>query len=132
MALAYFLRTLQSVDEDGAGMPATPTYPGVYIEELPSRVRTITTVSTSVTAFVGFTAQGPVNQAVTITSFADYERRFGGLATKSPVSYAVQQFFLNGGSLAIIVRVAAAAERASVVLKNTSADANNVAGPALK
>lgn len=113
-------------------MPTTPTYPGVYIEELPSRVRTITTVSTSVTAFVGFTAQGPVNQAVTITSFADYERRFGGLATKSPVSYAVQQFFLNGGSLAIIVRVAAAAERASVVLKNTSADANNVAGPALK
>ncbi|HEV7975019.1 phage tail sheath C-terminal domain-containing protein [Amycolatopsis sp.] len=113
-------------------MPATPTYPGVYIEELPSRVRTITTVSTSVTAFVGYTAQGPVDQPVTITSFADYERRFGGLAAKSPVSYAVQQFFLNGGSIAIVVRVAAGAGRASVVLKNSSANSDAVPGPALR
>ena len=31
-------------------MPATLTYPGVYIEELPSSVRTITGVGTSITA----------------------------------------------------------------------------------
>ncbi|KWX03337.1 tail protein [Carbonactinospora thermoautotrophica] len=89
-------------------MPVTPTYPGVYIEELPSRVRTITAVSTSVTAFVGHTRRGPLNQPVTITSFADFERRFGGLAPDSAVSYAVQQFFLNGGSIAVVVRVAKA------------------------
>lgn len=119
-------------DGDGAGMPVTPTYPGVYIEELPSRVRTITAVSTSVTAFVGYTTQGPVDQAVTITSFADFELRFGGLAVNSPLSYAVQQFFLNGGSIAVVVRVAAGAGAASVLLNNTTADAENAAGPALK
>ena len=36
-----------------SSMPATLTYPGVYIEEVPSGVRTITGVATSITAFVG-------------------------------------------------------------------------------
>ncbi|SHF09507.1 phage tail sheath C-terminal domain-containing protein [Streptoalloteichus hindustanus] len=103
-------------------MPVTPTYPGVYIEELPSRVRTITAVSTSVTAFVGYTARGPVSRPVTLTSFADFERRFGGLAANSPVSYAVHQFFLNGGSIAVVVRVAAGAEPANVVTKSRLGD----------
>lgn len=31
-------------------MPVTPTYPGVYVEEIPSGVRTITGVATSITA----------------------------------------------------------------------------------
>jgi len=87
-------------------MPVTPTYPGVYVEELPSSVRTITAVSTSVTAFVGSAGRGPVDTPVTLTSFADFERRFGGLAVGSLLGYAVQQFFLNGGSLAVVVRVA--------------------------
>ncbi|GGP52391.1 phage tail sheath C-terminal domain-containing protein [Saccharothrix coeruleofusca] len=112
-------------------MPVTPTYPGVYIEELPSRVRTITAVSTSVTAFVGYTSRGPVDQAVTITGFADFERQFGGLAAKSPVSYAVQQFFLNGGSIAVVVRVASGARAASVELPNSSSDVDQPAGTAL-
>src|SRR2546421_10291493 len=81
-------------------MTVTPTYPGVYVVELPSSVRTITAVSTSVTAFVGYTGRGPVNRPVTLTSFADFERRFGGLAVNSMLSYSVQQFFLNGGSTA--------------------------------
>jgi len=34
-------------------MPAALTYPGVYIEEIPSGVRTITGVATSITAFLG-------------------------------------------------------------------------------
>src|SRR5206468_2293838 len=80
----------------------TPTYPGVYVVELPSSVRTITAVSTSVTAFVGSTGRGPVNTPVTLTSFADFERRFGGLAVDSVLSYSVQQFFLNGGSTALV------------------------------
>ena len=60
-------------------MPVTPTYPGVYIEEIPSGVRTITGVATSITAFIGRALKGPVDQATRIQSFADYERRFGGL-----------------------------------------------------
>lgn len=34
-------------------MPVTPTYPGIYIEEIPNGVRTITGVATSITAFIG-------------------------------------------------------------------------------
>ena len=86
-------------------MPVTPTYPGVYIEEIPSGVRTITGVATSITAFIGCALRGPVNEAVTINSFADFERRFGGLWVDSTMSYAVRDFYLNGGSQAIIVRL---------------------------
>ena len=86
-------------------MPTTPTYPGVYIEEIPSGVRTITGVATSITAFVGRTKRGPDNEPVTINSFADFERTFGGLWEHSTVSYAVRDFYLNGGSQAIVVRL---------------------------
>lgn len=86
-------------------MPVTLTYPGVYIEELPSGVRTITGVATSITAFIGRAIQGPVSEPITITNFGDFERTFGGLWLKGPMSYAVRDFFLNGGSQAIIVRL---------------------------
>lgn len=86
-------------------MPITPTYPGVYIEEIPSGVRTITGVATSVTAFIGRAKRGPVNEARTINSFAEYERTFGGLDLISTMSFAVRDFFLNGGSQAVIVRL---------------------------
>jgi phage tail sheath protein FI len=86
-------------------MPVTPTYPGVYIEELESGVRPIVGVATSITAFVGWSPFGPENVGVRIQSFGDYERRFGGLDAESELGFAVQQYFLNGGSDAIIVRV---------------------------
>ncbi len=86
-------------------MPSSLTYPGVYVEEIPSGVRTITGVPTSVTAFVGRARKGPDNEAVDITSFADFERVFGGLWAASPMTYAVRDFYLNGGSRAVIVRV---------------------------
>ena len=86
-------------------MPVAPTYPGVYVEEIPSGVHTIIGVSTSETAFVDFFAQGPMNAATRITSFADFERRFGGLDVRSEASYAIQQYFLNGGQVAWVVRV---------------------------
>src|SRR6266566_7115325 len=86
-------------------MPITPTYPGVYIEEIPSGVRTITGVSTSVTAFAGLAKTGDVNVATRVLSFADYERSFGSLVSYSEMSYAVRQFFLNGGSEAWIIRL---------------------------
>ncbi len=93
-------------------MPVNPTFPGVYIEEIPSGVRTITGVATSITAFVGRALRGPTdkdtnkaNKALTINSFADFERIYGGLWTESTLGYAVRDFFLNGGSQAIIVRL---------------------------
>jgi phage tail sheath protein FI len=89
-------------------MPVAVTYPGVYVEELPSGVHTIVGVATSIAAFVGRALRGPTDQATTIFSFADYQRQFGGLWRSSTTSYAVQQFFQNGGGQAIIVRVAEA------------------------
>ena len=82
------------------------SYPGVYIQEIPSGVRTITGVATSIAAFVGYTRKGTPDKAVAITSYADFERSYGGLDRDSPVSYAVRQFFTNGGTQALIVRVA--------------------------
>jgi phage tail sheath protein FI len=99
-------------------MPTTPTYPGVYIEEIPSGVRTITGVATSIAAFVGYTARGPLNKAVRVLSFADFERNFGGLTRDSEVSYAVQQFFGNGGTDAYVVRAATGVAVADVVLEH--------------
>ncbi len=97
-------------------MPATHTYPGVYIEEVPSGVRTITGVSTSNTAFIDYFPRGSIDGAVRITSWADFEREFGGLDNRSEASYAIQQFYLNGGQVAFVVRVAAGATAATLTL----------------
>src|SRR5919112_4342364 len=97
-------------------MPSTLSFPGVYVEEIPSGVRTITGVATSITAFVGRALRGPVNEPTRIASFADFERVFGGLWSESTMSYAVQQYYLNGGSDAIVVRVHNGATKSEVNL----------------
>jgi len=104
-------------------MPVTPTYPGVYIEELASGVHTITGVSTSVTAFVGTAKRGPINKATHLLSYSDFERNFGGLSADSEMSYAVRQFFINGGSEAWVIRLAGSYTTASTNLQD-SAPAN--------
>ncbi|MFD9358930.1 phage tail sheath family protein [Streptomyces sp. NPDC060031] len=86
-------------------MPVSPTFPGVYIHEVKSAVHTITGVPTSVTAFVGAAVRGPTDRPVHITSFADYQRVFGGVVPPSPLGYAVYQYYANGGSEAEIVRL---------------------------
>lgn len=89
-------------------MPVTTTYPGVYIEEIASGVRTITGVATSVTAFVGRALRGPADDdplsPVAVFSFGEFTRVFGGLWLGSALGFAVRDFFLNGGSQALIVR----------------------------
>src|SRR5215218_7918327 len=92
-------------------MPSTYTYPGVYVEEIPSGVRTIAGVSTSDTAFIDFFPRGPMNKAVRVTGMQDFARRFGGddpsgLHPLSEASYAIKQYYLNGGQIAWVVRVA--------------------------
>ncbi len=86
-------------------MPVAVSYPGVYIEEIPSGVRTITGVATSITAFVGRARRGETDKATTINSFGDFERIFGGLWLQSQLGFAVRDFYLNGGSQAIVVRL---------------------------
>jgi phage tail sheath protein FI len=61
--------------------------------------------ATAVTAFIGRALKGPVNQPIAIGSFNDYQRVFGGLWQPSTLSYAIEQYFQNGGSSAVVVRV---------------------------
>jgi phage tail sheath protein FI len=86
-------------------MPVTLSYPGVYIEEIPSGVRTITGVATSIAAFIGRALRGPTNEPVTINGYGDFERIFGSAWADSSLGAAVQDFFQNGGGQAIVVRL---------------------------
>jgi phage tail sheath protein FI len=97
-------------------MSLTTLYPGVYVQEIPSGVRAITGVATSITAFVGRTRWGPTNTPVVVNGFADYERRFGGIWAQSTVSFAVRDFFANGGGQAVVVRLENDATPATVDL----------------
>jgi uncharacterized protein len=107
-------------------MPVAVSYPGVYVEEIPSGVRTITGVATSITAFIGWAAKGPSDRAELVLSWADFERKFGGLDNRSLLGYSVYHFFSNGGSRAYIVRVAANNSAAALVtLGNLRITANN-------
>lgn len=78
---------------------------GMRVDEQAGAGQPITAVPTAVTAFVGRALRGPLNRPVTISSFADYEATFGGLWQPSMLSYAIEQYFDNGGTTAIVVRV---------------------------
>jgi hypothetical protein len=90
------------------------------------RVRTIVGVSTSVTAFLGYMKRGPINRATQVLNFGDFDRAFRGLAANSAVSYAVQQFFQNGGNEAWIVCAETGARAASVTMANKVVVASGV------
>jgi len=103
-----------------------PTYlhPGVYIEEIPSGVKPIEGVSTSVTAFVGSADRGPAGEATLIGKLDDYVSEFGNIAGEDDyMGLAVQGFYLNGGRDAYICRLVGAGSNSA------SADVNGQ-GPA--
>ena len=90
-------------------------------------------VSTSTAGFVGLAERGPVvGQPQLVTSFADYRRMYGGYLSEAAcgtarfLPYAVEQFFLNGGSRAYIMRAVPADAKAGSavagVLKVTAAN----------
>jgi phage tail sheath protein FI len=107
-------------------MPSALTYPGVYVEEVPSGVRTITGVATSIALFIGWAPRGPIDRAVRLTSFADYERIYGGLDFRSFLGYSLKQFYENGGADAYVLRVAADdAAASSTALDDLAVSANS-------
>ncbi|WCB93487.1 tail sheath [Baekduia alba] len=93
-------------------MPYTnPTStPGVYIQEGPPASRPIEGVATSVAAFIGLAPAGPVNTPTLVTSWSDFARKFGAgddgpFMKGAYLAHCVNGFFLNGGTIAWIVRV---------------------------
>jgi phage tail sheath protein FI len=120
-------------------VPATLTFPGVYIQEAESAVRTIVGVATSIAAFVGRAQRGPIDLPVVIHSYADFERTFGSSWTGSELGFAVRSFYLNGGSQAVIVRLfsehgsakSAAEAVAAAVTAESTANGATVQGVAM-
>ncbi len=107
--------------------------PGVYVEEVSFRAKSIEGVGTSTTAFVGPTRRGPVGAAQgapeLVTSLTDFERLYGGLTdlalsgVTDPalrlnfLAHAVRAYFDNGGSRLYVVRTANGAAAASAQLR---------------
>lgn len=87
-------------------MSDDPKYPGVHIEEISTRARTIEGAATSVTAFVGSASRGPVCDPRTVRSFSEFETAFGNAHAEHGLHGAVDDFFANGGREARIVRIA--------------------------
>lgn len=95
--------------------------PGVFVEEVSFRAKSIEGVSTSTTGFVGLTRYGPVlypggptsNRPRMVGSFSEFERVFGGLEpfmldgqpTLPYTAYAARAFFENGGQRLYVARV---------------------------
>ena len=86
--------------------------PGVYIEEIEIGAKPIEGVSTTTAGFIGMAERGPLNKPTLVTSFAEYQRIFGGYLSeknygnKRWLPYAVEGFFVNGGQWLYISRVA--------------------------
>jgi hypothetical protein len=78
--------------------------------------RGIPVTAPTTVAFIGRAERGPVDESVKVASFDDFRRVFGGHCAFSFVSFAVQQFFAQGGQAAVVVRVANRATRARLDL----------------
>ncbi|MFC5475555.1 phage tail sheath family protein [Paraherbaspirillum soli] len=82
---------------------AAYAHPGIYIQEVPG-ARSIQGASTSTAAFIGVTEKGEFEKPTLITSWNAYQRHFGGLVWNGMVSWAVFEFFNEGGTVCYVVR----------------------------
>ncbi|MCC8024477.1 MAG: phage tail sheath subtilisin-like domain-containing protein [Clostridium sp.] len=87
--------------------------PGVYVEEFDSGAKPMEGVGTSTAGFIGLAEKGPVvGVPQLVTNFADFKRIYGGYLSENEfgayrfLAYAVEHFFINGGSRCFIARVA--------------------------
>jgi len=101
-------------------MPVRPqvSYPGVYVQEVPSGVRTIVGVSTSIAVFIGRAKQGPMNEPVLCLNYSDFERVFSSEYAGSDMARAVRLLFQNGGTQCYAMRIADGATQSQVNLRN--------------
>ncbi len=97
-------------------MAVQTSYPGVYVQEVPSGVRTIAGVSTSVAVFIGQAVWGPVNEPILCLNYTEFVRTFTNATTQGDLARQVKLFFLNGGTQCYVMRLATAAIAASTTL----------------
>ena len=105
-------------------MPVTPTYPGVYVQEVPSGVRTIVGVSTSIALFIGRTKYGPMNEPKRCQSYSDFVRKFSADCSQGDMPRQVRLFFANGGTDCYVMRIAKDAQSSKVTLKDENGTSN--------
>lgn len=101
-------------------MPVQTSYPGVYVQEVASGVRTIAGVSTSVAIFIGRATKGTMDHPVLCLSYSDFEREFSGDTSLSDMPQQVKLFFINGGTKCFVSRIAHGATKATSTLKTES------------
>jgi hypothetical protein len=99
------VNSLQGPGSAGSGFGAGPTQSIPYLAAPLGAA--IEPGPVGVVAFVGRTLKGPVNEAVPVETFAQFQQRFGGLWSDSLMPHAVEQFFEHGGRQAVIARVVA-------------------------
>ena len=107
---------------------ANVTYPGVYVDEVSSGVRSIAAVGTSTAAFIGQAQKGSLTDAVKVFNFTEYQKLYGDFLDGSFLTHAVFQFFNNGGTQCYVVRVAGANVATAAVVLN---DRGSTAQPSL-
>lgn len=99
-------------------MAVVPTYPGVYVQEVASGVRTIVGVSTSITLFLGRTGQGPLHTPIRCLNYRTFKDTFSEDTSVGDMARYVRLFFHNGGTDCYVMRIANRALPAYVTLKN--------------
>src|SRR5688572_19758375 len=105
---------MQAFSPSAGRMASEPVDFSAGLGEPQDGAEVIPIVSPTVVAFIGRTERGPLNEPVTVKTFDEFSRVFGGHTSFSFVSLAVQHFFLHGGDLAIVVRIANRATRATL------------------
>jgi phage tail sheath protein FI len=81
------------------------TYAGVYIKEIPSGPGPISGVTTSNLGLIGFTSRGPVDYPTLVTSFTEFNTKFGTFLTNGLLPTMAYAFFQNSGQRLYVVRV---------------------------
>ena len=85
------------------------SYPGVYVQEISSGVRTIVGVGTSIAMFLGRAKSGVPFNPVQCLNYEDFVREFTAEYAQSNLARSVRLFFANGGTQCYVTRVTDAA-----------------------
>src|SRR5437588_10429773 len=99
-------------------MAVAVSYPGVYVQELPSGVHTIVGVPTAIAMFIGRAQLAERKKPVRGLSFADFERNFSSDYAGNDLAREVRLFYDNGGADCYVMRIADGATPASVMLED--------------